>query len=56
MKMHTIYTKLYQTERRKKSGYFDKNLLELVKRREKKCVRENKRKRDIGFFFYVYSI
>ncbi len=30
----TIYTKLYQTERRKKSGYFDKNLVELVKKKK----------------------
>jgi len=54
MKMHTIYTKLYQTERRKKSGYIGKNLLELVKKKKKR-VRENKRKRDIVFFLCVFD-
>ena len=48
MKMHTIYTKLYQTERRKKWIFRQKS--SRVAKEEKNRVRENKRKRDIRFF------
>ena len=60
-KTHTIYTKLYQTEREKKSGYFDKNLPELVKESKKKkkertFEEEREREGKISTFFFLLRL